>query len=186
MSETVGSLFFPESLESSLRERAQVVEKALGAKGHSVLVAGGHALGDGLRQMMDIPISTLLVRGWSTHKKLRDLVAKESPEKMILFDLGEHTITSQHHPRIELLMAEQVISSLTFDLDLSLTFRLGRLQIQHRRVMRATTGACVGEGKLSLAGTPIASRPTKEIALPGEMSFGEGLPLFVGTAGGTT
>ena len=144
----------------------------------SFWVSAPLAVIDGLRQILDLPVGDLLCRAWITHPGLRrQLESSIVPERLTLFDLGEHEITSRHRPRIDVRAQSRTLGSLPFDLSISLRVQLGRLQLQERRLMRATLGACWAGGTLRLGRAPLLTMDPREIDLPSPLSFDDGIPL---------
>jgi len=187
MALTLWSLFFDEDgipdpaarqLEASPKFAS--LKQAVGHAGSPLWASARTAVGDGLRQMMSYSITDLAVHAWAKHQELRRLLDGASPEKIVLFDLGDHTITSRHRPRIDVTVAQRTVGSLEFDLKLSLTFKAGRLHIQNRRVMRFATGSCRAEGTLKLGEVELAAVRSREIDLPGAFDLKDGIPLPVG------
>lgn len=180
MTDTVWSLFFADvDVAARIQQLARdsKLDGQLSRPAKATLAAGGHALTNAIREAMDIPISKVLAAGWATHQALHDLVERSDPASRVTYTLGEHAISSEHHPRMELKAAEQTIATITLDLEFALNFELGVLHILNGRVMSAETGTTVGEAKLSAYGVLLGSRATEKLPLPGVFEFGEGIPL---------
>lgn len=184
MSATLWTMFFTgERLPDAASNRIETSARFGGLKqdaGHadaSVWSAAPGAIGDGLRQMMQISITDLGLKAWARHQELRKAVEGAGPGKIVVFDLGEHAITSKHKPRMDLVIAGRTVGSLEFDLTLRLDLKAVRLQIQDRRVTKVTSGACQASGTLKLGDVELSQIKSKEFDLPGAFEVHGGMPL---------
>lgn len=137
------------------------------------------AIGRALQQALQLSIGDVLVAGWNTCQALLEYAdpARHPPEEVANVTLWEHTITSSHEPRVELLVNGDKVATITFGVDLELHFESATLTIQAGKILEVKTGTCVGKGVLKCEGAVLAERSSAEIALPGRLSFGDGIPI---------
>ena len=64
--------------------------------------------------------------------------------------LAEHTAKSEHHPYVEILLKEQPVGQIVFDLEFSLALEGFVLKIQDGTIREIHTGS--GKGECSLSG----------------------------------
>jgi hypothetical protein len=130
---------------------------------------------------MKLPLEPVLAGGWNKLRvvfKYRD-TQKYPSHEVYLVSLGAPAITSTHHPYIEVLLNGQPLPIPKFELDLvlSLTFETAVLRIQDAKIKAVQAGKCRGKGTLKYKGAILLDRATKEFALPGAISLGEGLAI---------
>ena len=137
------------------------------------------AVGRALQEALQVSIADVLVAGWNTYQSLLEYAdpAKHPPKEIASVTLWEHTITSSHEPRVDLLVNGQKVATITFGVDLELHFESATLTIQGGRIMEVKTGTCVGKGVLKCEGAVLAERSSAEVPLPGRLTFGEGIPI---------
>jgi hypothetical protein len=134
---------------------------------------------DGLRKLLDISLVDVLVAGWAKHQKLRELLQSqpERSDEIQMFDLGAHSITSTHKPRIQVRVLNQPIGELPFELRLELELKVARLHIRQRTVHFFSVGGCRGKGSLKLGDVKLADLKSKEIPLSGDIPIPNGFRL---------
>jgi hypothetical protein len=135
------------------------------------------AVGKAVPATLDLPLEKVVEGGWNKIRpllKYRDRKAYP-PEQVNLVSLAEPTVTSTHHPYIELLLDQKSVKKYELDLVLALCFETAVLRIQDARITAIKAGKCKGKGTLKYEGKTLYERATKEFTLPGELSLGEGL-----------
>lgn len=137
------------------------------------------AVGRALQQALQVNITDVLVAGWNTYQSLLEYAdpTKHPPQEVANVTLWEHTITSSHEPRVDLLVNGAQVATIRFGVDLELQFESATLTIQGGKILEVKAGTCVAKGTLKCEGAVLAERSSAEIALPGRMTFGEGIPI---------
>ncbi|HYM82465.1 MAG TPA: hypothetical protein VEY91_13770 [Candidatus Limnocylindria bacterium] len=136
------------------------------------------AIADGLRQMLNVSLLDVLLRGWRSHPGLqKQLKSGDDRNRVVLFELGEHEITSKHRPQIEIRQQNRLLGSLSFDLDLKLMLQLARLQLQEGKLLRVSFGACSGYGRLKLGAAELSAFRLRDIEMPAQVSLGRGVSI---------
>jgi hypothetical protein len=95
----------------------------------------------------------------------------------ILAPLKTHTLKSQHHPHLEILLREHEVGRVTFDLDCSLILKGFVLKIRDAKILEILTGSGKGEGMLSLSQVSLWHQELKPVRFPGSISLGQGIPF---------
>jgi hypothetical protein len=128
-------------------------------------------------ELLNIDFSDIMVRAWDKYRillKYRDR-GKYPPTETFLVPLGEHTIKSQHHPYIEILINDTQVGKIVFNINISLSLKEMILKIQDGRIKGIRTGTCKGKGSVKLEDIVIMERETESIQLPGTIDFAEGV-----------
>jgi hypothetical protein len=155
----------------------------------SLLDAMGDLVPPGLRQSLDgavkrvvpsalnLPIDKVVEGGWNKIPPLLKYRDRKlyPPDQIYLVSLAEPTLTSTHHPYLELLLDQHPVKKYQLDLVLSLCFETAVLRIQDARIRAVRAGKCKGKGTLKYQEAILYERATREFTLPGEISLGEGV-----------
>lgn len=137
------------------------------------------AVSRALQEALQVNIADVLVAGWNTYQSLLEYAdpEKHPPKEIASVTLWEHTITSSHEPRVDVLVNGAKVATITFGVDLELQFESATLTIQGGKIMEVKAGTCVGKGVLKCEGEVLIERASAEIRLPGRLTFGTGIPI---------
>ncbi len=129
--------------------------------------------------VLAIPLGDILAKAWNTR---RDLLEYLDPKKHPPADLGEVVLEKPKverklKPKIEILVDQQHLADIAFELTVELNFEAVVLQIRNAKIIGARTGSCEGKGTLTLGKAILAAPKTRKFSLPGKLSFGEGIPI---------
>jgi len=132
-----------------------------------------------MKDLLDIGIPEIMVSAWNKYRILLKYLDREKypPDETFLVPLAEHTIRSVHRPFIEILINDQSVAKIQFDLDLSLYLKEATLKIQDGKIKEILVGSCKGKGVMKCEGLVILERETDSVVLPGRISLGDGLPI---------
>ena len=130
-------------------------------------------------EILDLNVVDVLLEAWKKYMLIEQYAEKSKcePKETILCPLAEHTVTSEHHPYLEILLKERPVGRIIFDLEFSLTLEGFVLKIQDGAIREIQTGSGKGEGSLSLAKTVLLKRELQPIRFPGHIHLGTGIPL---------
>jgi len=137
------------------------------------------AVGRALQEALQVNMGDVLVSGWNTYQSLFEYADpdKHPPKEIASVTLWEHTITSSHEPRVDVLVNGKKVATITFGVDLELQFESATLTIQGGRILEVKAGTCVGKGVLKCEGAVLMERASAEVSLPGRLTFGKGIPI---------
>jgi len=131
-----------------------------------------------LPDAMNVDLGKILVGAWRKYREIaqyRDMTAPaEGYNEVVLL---EHTIKSEHSPTIQPVVNGVPLAKLQFDITLQLDLEGGRLYLRAGRIMKATTGACTGSGKIEYKGHKLYEKKTQAYQLPGELIFDPGIAI---------
>jgi hypothetical protein len=129
---------------------------------------------------LSLPIKKILVSAWQKKRlfdQYRDRSESESDET-ILLPLAEHTIRSEHHPRIEVFFNGRLIHTITLDIALHLDLEGFMLTLRGGKLMDIQTGKCQAKGRVMYDKATLLKKDSEALSLPGTFHFGDdGLEL---------
>jgi len=110
-----------------------------------------------------------ILGSWMKYRQLRQYAdrKKHGPEETLLLSLREHTMTIAHRPKLEILIGEQTVKALEFEVTLALVLEGVVLKVRDARVREILAGRCRGKGTFKCAGFTLLERATKPVELPG-------------------
>lgn len=178
---TLRDLFALKDGDVSLRPER--VEEALGSakelkqKISKQAVRG--AILEKVPELLNVNVSEILVAAWKKYKMLQKYADREryAPEETILVPLADHTVKSEHHPYVEILVGEHPIGKITFDVSFELTLHGFVLRIQDATIKEIQTGTWEGKGAIALEGIVLVEKGFEPIELPGKIGLGRGISL---------
>lgn len=129
--------------------------------------------------LLNVGIPEIMVGAWNKYREILKYADREKydPEETILVPLVEHTIKSEHHPYLEVLINDKPVGKIRCDILISLTVKGITLKIQDAKIKEILTGTCKGKGTLKLENCVILEEDTESLPLPGSISLGEGVPI---------
>lgn len=130
-------------------------------------------------EILDLNVIDVLLEAWNKYMQIEQYAdrKKYGAGEIILVPLAEHTVKSEHHPYVEILVKEQPVGRIVFDLEFSLTLEGFVLKIQDGMIHEIRTGSGKGEGSLSLEKTVLFKRELQPVHFPGHVHFTRGIPL---------
>ncbi|MBI4468835.1 MAG: hypothetical protein HY650_05870 [Acidobacteria bacterium] len=120
-----------------------------------------------------------MVGAWNKYRPLLKYAdrSKYPPEEVALVPLAEHTISSEHHPYVEIMWGEQSLGKLEFGIELEITLEGIVLKNQDGKIKEIKTGTCKVKGTVKYADLVILEKDSEEISLPGPIDLGEGVAI---------
>ena len=130
--------------------------------------------------LLDISILDLLISGWNTHRGLKKYRDKEKypPTQSILVPLAEHTVKSEHRPYVEILINDEPVGTIAFEVALTFAARNVILLIQDGKLKSVKTGEIKGKGAFMCEGGILLEQNFRQVPLPGSVDLGDGVPLL--------
>ena len=132
-----------------------------------------------LGDLLEISIPDILVAAWNKYEILLKYLDREKypPNESFLVPLAEHCITSEHHPYVEILVNDQPVGKIGFDINVALTLEGIILKIQDGKIKEIFTSTCKGKGTISCDHKVILEKKTESVPLPGAIDLGQGIPI---------
>lgn len=123
--------------------------------------------------LADLSIPELLAGGWSKFSALSKYAnAREyPPDKTYVEPFFEQTVTSTHHPFVELRLGGVPTGKVEFTVEVKITFAEVSLSIRGGRIVAAKPGKASASGTLKCEDKQVLTRKLGELELPGELRF---------------
>jgi len=117
----------------------------------------------------------ILIGGWKSFKEVAQALdeSRQKPDEALIKVLVSHTIISEHHPYIELLLNETQMGKIEFDVNAEFDVEALALKIENGHIVEIKSGSCVGSIKLAFKGETLTQMKTGRIDLPGSLDLGD-------------
>ncbi len=137
------------------------------------------AITDSLDPLLDMDLVDIFCGGWT---KLEELQAyrdpsQHPPHEISLVPIATHTITSEHHPGLDILVGPARVATVKLDVELQVKLEAVVLKIQAGRIREVMTGAFQGEGTIKCRGKTLVARSTPKYNLPASIPLDEGVEI---------
>lgn len=175
--------FFAPDVETFSRtplpsETADAVKEDLGALDQPAMEA--FAMTDllcSLYHALEPPLQDVLRSAWAPLAELREYrdAEKHPPEETSNVRLGRHRIISKHHPKVAILLNEQEVASLTFDVQITLYVTAATLVVRAGRIWRARGCQFQAEAELTYRGLSLMKKKTEAFTPRGAVEFPDGI-----------
>ena len=122
-----------------------------------------------IAEVLDLKIVKIIVDAWikcdllSKYKQ----VEEAKPGETTLIPIAEHSIDSQHHPHLEILMNDTIITEIEFEIKLTLHLKAIILKFQDKKLLEIHTGECSLSGNISCEKINVMDIESRKIELPG-------------------
>ena len=182
------SFFFASGEDSDVDvvERSLRQQGALGTASDTVasLGAGTRSLLD--REMaavvgglLDIGLDDVLVKGWRTHRALRDAGQRNlatSPYGEELVELAQHTVSSTHSPHVDLLVNGKRVATIELSIVLSLDVDALVAVVSGGKLTALRSGSCLARLVVNVQDREVVSRE-RAFEAPLHVALGDGVDL---------
>ncbi len=111
------------------------------------------------------------VAAWQTWDQVKDKAQKSrlSPTAPFTCTLLEHTIESIFHPYVKVLLGEEPIQEIDFDVTLDTQIDGVILDLLAGSLVSIRPGRCQWSGSIAVQGTSLIKRPVAQLDLPGRI-----------------
>jgi hypothetical protein len=125
--------------------------------------------------LLRLPFREIMFKAWEKEQGIEEALdaSRDTPEETILLPLSEHTISSEHHPRIELRVNDRLIHTIALDIAIHIELDGCVLTIRDGRVLQADIGSCKAGATVAYGDIILLERESEPLALPGTIHFGE-------------
>jgi hypothetical protein len=167
-----------ESNETFTNLRAVLAKKAPGVTWRVASEEIMQKTGD----LLDLTIPEIAVAAWIKCREISQYAdtKRYPPSETTIVPLVKHTITSVHNPYIELLVGNEPIGRVEFEIELNLTLEGVLLHIQDGEIVKIDLGSCQGTGCIKCEGVVVAKSATRDLQLPGSIPLNKGIPIAAG------
>ncbi len=109
---------------------------------------------------LELDLFALLAHGWAKHSELRAAAhrTRGSRGSEEIVPLATHTVTSAHHPSVDVLVDGAPVTTVAVDLTVVFRIRALVAVVQDARLTALHSGECGVEAKLAVRGVDVATR----------------------------
>ena len=127
-------------------------------------------------ELLDMNMAERFVRAWSKYRELSQAATVEHG-KGELVALYEHTLTSNHEPKLELTINGTPMAPIAVQLELRLHIQSLQLFVHKQRVLELRLGEVRSEARLSIENVELLKQPFTSISVPGSIDLSPGILL---------
>lgn len=108
-------------------------------------------------KLLETKLKDILERGWVKYNEVQKFLdgVEFSDEETFMIPLVEHTIFSEHHPKIEVRIGEFYVGAINFELQLQLVLSGIILKITDGKICGVKAGKCISQSVLSCEGVTL-------------------------------
>lgn len=127
----------PKAMGEALDEAAHLLP-------HALLDEARTGYARTVEQLFQVRLEDILISGWSSVSALKECIrqSRKRPDETLPFYLADHTLTSTHHPSLDVMLGPTEIARLPFEIDLSLELKAVQLGIRDGRIDSLESGRC--------------------------------------------
>jgi len=184
---TAAAFLFGDTKEDSVDALAHALHEhgVLGSLGEGVTKlsrAGRNAANDQIATvahgLLDLDLGGLVIAAWGKYADLTTAAKRTfaTPDSSEVVELAAHTITSTHHPFVELLVDDVHVATVRFELGVAFVVKGLVATVHHGRLV-ALSGGCDVTATLAAEGRQLAKREA-HLQLPLLVRLGGGIPLL--------
>ncbi len=123
----------------------------------------------------DMSIGGILAAAWSKRRELLKYLDK--PEATNYLRLAKHMVNSDHKPEVEVLLNENSVAKLQFDVKFKLEIDGANLMIHEGMIKKVTAVSGKASCTISYKGYELYKKESQQIDLPGEVEFNPGIVI---------
>jgi hypothetical protein len=181
---TIGE-FFGENLDEDVVIKSLEPEKqdklGVAVKGIPELTwkAVSNEVGDAYRSLFKIDMLDIFCGAWGKLKELQEYRDRDKhpPGEVALLPLAEHTISSRHEPKIDILLGEKRLFEIPIEVILKFKLKSFVLKIQDGCIHEVKSGAFAGAGIIKCGGQKLVEKKSGDLKLPGNMTLKQGFQI---------
>jgi hypothetical protein len=98
---------------------------------------------DAALEVLDIPFSDVLTGAWSRYSELMQAaqLTRADPGRREDVVLAEHTVTSEHHPHVDVLVDDTLVASVRMQVELVCTVRTLTVAVERGAIVEVGSGS---------------------------------------------
>ena len=118
-----------------------------------------------LNKALEVPLGDILKSAWSSSLSLQAYLdpEKHPPEETSSVSFGKHKLSSNHQPKIEVLLNQKRVGTVSFDVTLTLHITSTKLLVRDGRIWEASGTEFRGEFKAAYKGLPFIKKKIGKI-----------------------
>jgi hypothetical protein len=131
-------------------------------------------------EVLEIPFSDVLTAAWSRYSELMHAaeLTRADPARREDVLLAEHTVTSAHHPRVDVLVDDTLVASIHLQVELRCTIRALSVAVERAAIVEVGSGDAHVELTVGADGVPLWARE-HDFDVPSVVRLrGGGIPLL--------
>ena len=108
-------------------------------------------------ELLNIKLKDVLASAWLKHQQVEQCLeqSKKSPDETFLVPLIDHTVTSEHHPQVEISVDGVSLGKVDFKILLKLELKGIILKIKGDKIEGVKAGSCQCKASLTCEGIPV-------------------------------
>jgi len=169
---------------SGLTQIGESVANEIRQQGEAGLTGGAWAMlkdeaAARLQEVLDLDVLEVIGQAWSKARELREYAdpLKHPPEETSIVHLGEHAVTCEVYPVLEVRLGDVALPELRFTLNVIAKFKSVALTIRGGAIRAVAPGACAAVAELKYRSATLKREETPELRLPGRFNFRDGLRI---------
>ena len=119
-------------------------------------------------ELLNIKVPDILLDGWKKEEELKKILKESSasPDESFYLELIEHTIKSEHHPYIEIIIKGAPVKKIEFLVIISFNLKGIVLKIKEGVIKEIQAGTCEIEGEFAYQNLTLAKKNLSPLKLP--------------------
>jgi hypothetical protein len=115
-------------------------------------------------KFLSISLKDVLERAWENYDEIKKYLDSDdyNSDETFLIPLARHTVVSDHHPAIEIKLAETYLGKIDFEIHLELILSGIILKISQGKIQGVKTGKCQSKGYFSCEGISLFQDESNE------------------------
>lgn len=113
--------------------------------------------------LLDFKLKSVLEKSWMKYEEIQQYLSdEENSDETFLIPLSEHSIFSEHHPKVEIFWGNHKLGDIEFALILRLKLKGILLRIKQGKIIGVKAGECSSSASFSCEGIPIFENEVAE------------------------
>jgi len=115
---------------------------------------------DAALEVLQIPFSDVLTGAWSRYSELMQAaeLTRANPGRREDVVLAEHTVTSEHHPHVDVLVDDTLVASIQLNVQLLCTVRALTVAVERAAIVEVGSGSAHVELSVAADDVPLWTR----------------------------
>lgn len=139
---------------------ARVRSAATSVVPHGAMTLIRRQVVDAALEVLEIPFSDVLTAAWSRYSELMEAaeLTRADPGRREDVVLAEHTVTSEHHPHVDVLVDDTLVARIHLQVDLKCTIRALTVAVERAAIVEVGSGSAHVELTVGAGDQPLWTR----------------------------